>query len=35
MTKDPAAFSALKPLGLMAVSYDNPAGKEASLIRVK
>lgn len=35
VTKDPAAFSALKPLGLMAVSYDNPAGKEASLIRVK
>jgi hypothetical protein len=28
-------FSSDKPLGLMAVSYDNPAGQEASLIRIR
>ena len=35
VTKDLTAFAAQKPLGFMVVSYDNPAGKEASLIRVK
>lgn len=28
-------FSSSKPLGLMAVSYDNPAGEEAALIRIR
>ena len=34
LTKDRGAFAATRPLGLMVVSYDNPAGGEASLIRV-
>ena len=34
VTKDVAAFGTQKPLGLMVVSFDNPAGGEASLIRV-
>ena len=34
VTKDQAAFSVTRPLGLMVVSFDNPAGGEASLIRV-
>ncbi|HSO69465.1 MAG TPA: hypothetical protein VLQ67_07465, partial [Arachnia sp.] len=35
VTKDLTAFATQKPLGFMVVSYDNPAGKEASLIRVQ